>query len=179
MIVLGLDVSTAIIGYAVMDGETPVIISHIDFKKCNDLWEKANKAKAEIEAILNAYPGIEKVFVEESLLGFSTGLSSAATLFTLAKFNALVSYFVRAKMGKPVEYISSGAARKTVGVKVIQKKKCGISAKEQTFNWAVAGPLKDRVMPLGRTGKYKPFVYDEVDGFVVGLAGAILNKSTT
>ena len=179
MIVLGLDVSTAIIGYAVMDGETPVVISHIDFKKCNDLWEKADKAKAEIEAILAAYPGIERVYVEESLLGFSTGLSSAATLFTLAKFNALVSYFVRAKMGQPVEYISSGAARKTVGVKVIQKKKCGISAKEQTFNWAVAGPLKDRVMPLGRTGKYKPFVYDEVDGFVVGLAGAILNKSAT
>jgi hypothetical protein len=179
VIVLGLDISTSIIGYAVMDGETPVVIGHIDFKKCNDIWEKADKAKEEVEQILSVYAGIQKVYVEESLLGFSTGLSSAATLFTLAKFNALVSYFVRAKTGKPVEYISASAARKTVGVKVIQKKKCGLSAKEQTFNWAVAGPLKDRVMPLGRTGKFKPFVYDEVDGYVIGLAGAILNKSTT
>lgn len=179
MIVLGLDISTAIIGFAVMDGETPLVIGHIDFKKCNDIWEKADKAKEEVEAILSSY-AIEKVYVEESLLGFSTGLSSAATLFTLAKFNALVSYFVRAKTGQAVEYISASAARKTVGVKVIQKKKCGISAKEQTFNWAVAGPLKDRVMPMNKTlTNFKSFVFDEVDGFVVGLAGAILNKSTS
>lgn len=178
MLILGLDVSTSIIGYAIIElvenKENIVKIGHIDFKKCNDFWEKTDKAKSEIESILDSFL-IDKCFIEESLLGFSTGLSSAATLFTLAKFNALVSYFVREITKKPVEYISANSARKTVGIKLIQKKKCGISHKEQAFKWAVAGPLKDRVMPMNRTlTNFKSFVFDEVDSYIIALAGAKL-----
>lgn len=177
MIVLGLDVSTSIVGYCILDGEEIVKMDHIDFKKCEDFWEKVDHVKVEVEKIIDEFKP-EKVMIEESLMGFSSGLSSAGTLFTLAKFNALVSFFVRSKTCKTPDYIAANAARRGVGVKLFQKKKCGKSHKEQAFEWAVAGPLSGVEFPLGRTGKFKPFVFDRVDAFIIALACAKLNKST-
>lgn len=172
---LGLDVSTSIVGFTVLEDETPLKIGHVDFKKCNDLWEKADHVKAELEKLIDEFKP-DQVYVEESLLGFSSGLSSAGTLFTLAKFNALVSYFMYKKTGKPVTYVAANSARKTVGIKLIPKKKCGVSHKQQAFDWALAGPLASHPFPKTRTGSWKGFVFDEVDSFVIALAGAKLNK---
>lgn len=179
MKVLGLDVSTSITGFSVIDDsdESLVEIGHIDFKKCNDLWEKADHVKACLESIIDKHnPGV--IYIEESLLGFSSGLSSAGTLFTLAKFNALVSYFVYKKTGKVPMYVAANSARKTVGIKLIPKKKCGKSHKEQAFDWCLTGPLSSHVskFPKTRTGSWKGFVADEVDSFVIALAGVKLNK---
>ncbi len=175
--VLGLDVSTSIVGYAVLDDEEIVCIGHIDFKGCEDFWEKVDHVHEKVNTLIDAY-NPDKCFIEESLMGFSTGLSSAGTLFTLSKFNALVSYFVRQKMSQTPEYIAANAARRAVGIKLQQKKKCGLSHKEQAFEWATQGPLKNRDLPKTRGGKsFKPFVYDEVDGFIIALAGTKLNKS--
>lgn len=173
---LGLDISTSVIGFTILDeNESIVVMGHIDFKKCNDLWEKADHAKNILEKVVDDYKP-DVIYVEESLLGFSSGLSSAGTLFTLAKFNALISYFMYKKMGKPVVYIPVSSARKTVGIKLIPKKKCGISHKEQSFAWSLAGPLSSLDFPKTKTGKWKPFVYDEVDSFIIALAGTKLNK---
>lgn len=172
---LGLDVSTSIVGYTVLEDENILEIGHIDFKKCNDLWEKADHAKDVLDSLVEKYEP-DQVYVEESLLGFSTGLSSAGTLFTLAKFNALVSYFLYKKTGKPVNYVGANSARKTVGIKLIPKKKCGIPHKQQAFDWCLAGPLANHPFPKTRTGSWKGFVFDEVDSFVIALAGAKLNK---
>ena len=178
MLILGLDVSTSCIGLCILDeNETIVLLDHIDLKKCDTFWEKVDFVKEKIDALFADHQ-IQKCVIEESLMGFSAGLSSAGTLFTLAKFNALVSFFVREKTKQIPEYIAANAARRAVGIKLLQKKKCGKSHKEQAFEWATTGPLKNRVLPTGRTGKYKPFVFDEVDGYIIALAGARLNKST-
>lgn len=175
MIVLGLDISTSITGYTILDNEKIVEIGHIDFKNANNLWEKADHAKIVIDSLVEKYSP-EKIYIEESLMGFSSGLSSAGTLFTLAKFNALISYILYLKIGKPVEFISAAHARKTVGIKLLQKKKCGKSHKEQAFEWCISGPLVNYEFPKTKTGKWKNFVYDEVDSFVIALAASKINN---
>jgi hypothetical protein len=177
-LVLGLDVSTSITGYVVLDTDLNLVrMGHIDFSKCNGLWEKTDMAKSVLDALLSEFP-VDKVYVEESLMSFSSGRSSAATITTLSKFNALVSYIVRCKVGYDPIHISSATARKTVGIKLLQKKKCGLSHKEQSFIQMTAehGPLADIVFPRTKTGKFKPFVADEVDAYVIARAGCLLNK---
>lgn len=178
MIILGLDISTSITGYTILDDEMNIIkMGHIEFSKCNGLWEKVDLAKKELDALLTEFP-VEKVYIEESLMSFSSGLSSAATITTLVKFNALVSYLVRAKTGFDPLHISAATARKSVGIKLLQKKKCGLSHKEQSFLWCTGplGPLAHLEFPKTKTGKFKPFVADEVDSYVIARAGCLLNK---
>lgn len=178
MKVLGLDVSTAVTGYTILDDSMNIVcMGHIDFSKCKNLWEKADLAKTKLKELL-ALHSIDKVFVEESLLGFTSGASSATTIMTLSKFNALVSYFVREISGFDPEFIAANSARKTVGIRLIQKKKCGLSHKEQAFLWCTGpqGPLKDLQFPKTKTGKFKPFVSDQVDSYVIARAGVVLNK---
>lgn len=178
MFVLGLDISTSITGYTILDAEMNIIkMSHIEFSKCEGLWEKVDLAKSVLDELLAEFP-VERVYVEESLMSFSSGLSSAATITMLAKFNALVSYNVRNKVGFDPIFISAATARKNVGIKLLQKKKCGLSHKEQSFLWCTtgSGPLAHITFPLTKTGKFKPFVADQVDSYVIARAGCLLNK---
>lgn len=180
MLTLGLDISTSITGYAVLDDYLNVIVmGHIDFSKCKNLWEKADLAKDVLKALLASHK-VDAVFIEESLMMFSAGASSAATIMTLTKFNALLSYFVREIVGFDPVHVSAATARKTVGIKLIQKKKCGLSHKEQSFLWCVApgGPFENNSFPKTKTGKYKSFIYDQIDSYIIARAGVELNKRT-
>jgi len=176
--ILGLDISTSITGYTILDENFTIIkMGHIDFSKCKSFWGKADFAKQQLEALLTEFP-VDVCYIEESLMSFSSGLSSAQTIAMLLKFNAMLSYFVRCKMGFDPHYVAANSARKTVGIKLLQKKKCGLSHKEQAFTWATStqGPLAGIEFPKTKTGKFKPFVADEVDSYVVARAGLILNK---
>jgi hypothetical protein len=179
MRILGLDISTSVVGYTFLSGESSNSyeisqIGHMDFSKCNDIWEKVDKFAQLIQPeIIRFDPQI--VYVEEALIGFSTGKSSAKTITTLVMFNAMCSFQIRSMMrGAPPKFIPSMTARKTCGIKIHQKSKCGLSGKEQTFNWARSGPLSSRTFETTRTGKFKPWNYDEVDSFVVALSGLTL-----
>src|ERR1700676_5605860 len=100
MRVLGLDISTSVTGFTVLDESLNIIkMGHIDFSKCKTLWEKADLGDARLIELLCEVGPPSAVYVEESLLGFTAGASSAATIMTLAKFNALLSYFVRNRTG--------------------------------------------------------------------------------
>ncbi len=178
MNILGLDVSTSCTGLTILDEDMNIIkMDHIDFSKCDGIWEKVDFAKSTFEKLFSEYK-IDKCFIEESLMSFSAGFSSAATILTLSKFNFALSYFVREYMKINPTHISAATARKTIGVKLLQKAKCGISHKEQVFNWLVVsgGPLSNIDFPKTRTGKFKPFVADECDSYVIARAGVILNR---
>lgn len=185
--VLGLDVSTAVTGYTVIDGcSVPgnaeiVVMDHISFDKCAGIWEKNVRLRDEIKRILTEYQP-DVVYIEEALLSFRPGLSSAQTISTLMKFNGLASWFVYEITGQIPKFIASTTARKVVGIHIQQTQKCGKTAKQQVFEWATGptGPLSDRVFDVTRTGKYKPYNYDRVDSWVIARAGLDeeLNKTS-
>jgi hypothetical protein len=172
--ILGLDVSTSIVGWTFLNDDGSVHkMGHTDFKKCKTLWEKADHIQKELVHILALHGPVSRVYIEESLQSFRPGLSSAAVLMLLAKFNGLTSFFVRNIVGFDPQYIAATTARKICGMNIQKTKTCGKPGKLQAFEWCISGPLKTMSLPKGKTGAFKSFVYDEVDSYVIARAGFI------
>ena len=124
---------------------------------------------------------LDAVVVEKNLQGFRRGLSSAATLNTLARFNGALSFAVASYFDTELINLDVNEVRKTLGIKLIREKICGIPTKEQvkigldrllaetgqSIQWGTktlkSGPRKGQEV-IGDG------VYDEVDAIVVGLA---------
>jgi Holliday junction resolvasome RuvABC endonuclease subunit len=121
--ILGLDISTTTIGWALIfkeDGRTQSV-GHITFKKGLDLWDKLNHFKEQSNQFLGS--DISAVSIEEPLKGFKPGLSSAQTLSLLSQFNGMVSATVFNITGiKPV-HINASTARSSVGIRIDTKDK--------------------------------------------------------
>ena len=89
--ILGLDISTSITGYTVLDhGGNILACDHIDLRKEKNFFKKIQIIKRQLELLEEEYP-IERVYVEQSLQSFRSGFSSAQTLSLLSKINGIVS----------------------------------------------------------------------------------------
>jgi len=170
--ILGLDVSTSIIGYTIINSDQAVIeIDHIDLRKLKDLWEKADYARNRLKDII-AKHDITSTYIEESLQVFRSGFSSAHTLSTLSKFNGLMFYFTREYTGFNPISVSASSARKLCGIKI----KKGTKAKIQAFEW-VTQELQ-MTWPLTRHGNVQQYCYDRSDSYVIARAGRALQLKT-
>lgn len=169
--IIGLDISTATIGWCVMnkDDDKDFHLGHITLNPKFDFWDKFDQAKLELSRILELY-NIVSFGVEEAVLGFQPGFSSAGVIITLSKFNAVICAFMRECLAVKPFYCKTNAARKFLGIPLTTKKKCGKSQKEQTIDWLVSRgdcPLKFLSIETTKTGKLKPWVGDRVDAYVV------------
>jgi hypothetical protein len=177
MRILGLDVSTTTIGYCVMESDDRSIVElgHISLKNVEGLFNKVDFAVPKIAALIVAH-NVSKTYVEEGVQMFTTGMSSAQTILTLAKFNALISYHVRNQLGDAnLAWVKPNEARKSCGLILTTKAKAGgKSQKEQTFDQLTApnGLLSHVKFELTKTGKQKPENYDRADAYVVAYHGA-------
>jgi len=181
-IILGLDISTSCTGLCIVDvdvepdskGSNVILIDKVDFKKCKTIWDKADVVSDAFDKLHYKFEG---VYVEEPLMGFQTGMSSAATITTLMKFNGIVSYMARQKFDVDPIHVSAAHARKLCGIKLIQKKKCGISHKDQVFAHMITHDLSHIVWPCKpKSGKTVDWAKDEVDAYVIARAGALMNN---
>lgn len=180
-VILGLDVSTSIVGVCVVDsgvepdvvGSHILVLDHIEFKRCKTLWDKADHVEQVLEQIV-PYPVdmIDRVVLEEPLMGFRPGMSSAQTISTLMRFNGIVSYIARNTFKCEPEYIGSAHARKLCGIK-LQRTAIGGPQKEQVFKHMAANDLKHVVWPLKKSGKIVDWSRDACDAFVVARAASI------
>jgi len=170
--ILGLDVSTSIIGYTILDSDFSVVeIDHIDLRKIKGLWCKTDSAKIRLNDILEKYKDkLSHVYIEESLQVFRSGFSSAHTLSTLSKFNGLIFYIVRGYTNKEPVYISAIGARKTCGIKI----KKGEKAKIQAFNWVTTQINME--WPMTKKGNIQQYCYDRSDSYVIARAGYVLEN---
>ena len=175
--ILGLDVSTSIVGATVLtDGGDVAYCEAWDLRNKNHfptLYEKAQRVKQMLEILhqIKRYD-IEDVFIEQSLQAFRPGFSSAKTLLTLAKFNGIVSYICQKCYLKPPEYIPASTARKTCGIKVERGKK----AKEVVLNFLL-DKEKDFSVEYTKHGNPKPGSYDRADSYIIAKAGWIKKNS--
>lgn len=178
MNVLGLDVSTATIGYCVVDSSTKKIVKlgHVRLDKQGDLFSKADFAEKEILKIISSN-FVTKCYIEEPVQRFTMGMSSAHTIITLSSFNTLVSYLIRRAIGgNNISHVKPNEARKACGITLTTREKSGgLSQKEQTMQQLIApdGLLSDVKFAFTKTGKHKPQNYDEADAFVVAFFGAL------
>ena len=179
-LILALDVSTAIVGWALLPvgslfGVRPLQFDAFDLRSLKgNIWQKADVVRDSIrnlvtEATTNGHK-ITRVCVENPLQRLRRGMSSANTIAVLARFNALVSYFAREATGVEPVYIDATAARKKIGVPLMSKKRAGTDQKEQTMTFLCETVFKNEPWPRTRTGSIHPRVYDMCDAYVIAVA---------
>lgn len=181
IVVVGLDISTSCVGicaYSTLhDGGIMLFLEGEDFKKCKTIWEKADKIeqtltdlKAKVEKYYEDNVGKSFKFVlaiEEPLIGFRQGSSSATTIASLLKFNGIVSAISRKIFFDNPTYISAAHARKLCGVKLTKVSISGISHKEQVFEFMSKNDLSGVTWEKKKSGNIVDWSRDATDAYVI------------
>ena len=182
---LGLDVSTNIIGYTILTEEGKQLESgfcDLDSKKST--VQKAAQFHQILREIDDIYH-ISSVWIEEPFMMFAKGGSSAQTMAKLSSFNGMIQYACLDVFRFDPNMINANHARKTLGIKIQREKVCGISTKEQILEWVKkeipfydwptktlkSGPRKGLTIPA-------PSCYDIADSYVVARAGFVKSAKT-
>jgi len=147
--ILGLDISTSITGFCVIDAEGEII-------KC-DAWDTRNKnkfknefakaayLKEELVQLKVQYP-IEKIYIEKPFTFFKSGGSSAKTMAILQRFNGIISWLVYEVFQKEPQYITAAQSRKHLGIKIER----GRDTKKQIIEWLIENvPNFWNIPPMG------------------------------
>ncbi|HIO73641.1 MAG TPA: hypothetical protein EYN38_11110 [Flavobacteriales bacterium] len=187
MVVLGLDVSTAITGYCLLDftasvNERLLLADAIVTSRIKDPYSKAAAVRCIFNDLKDQFD-IDKIVVEENLQAFRRGFSSAKTLSTLARFNGVISFLAEDVIGAPVTMVNVNNARSLAGIKI--DRKSDLSIKEQVLNsiknvpefqgffWPTktlkSGPRKGKTIDA-------PECFDIADAAVVCLAAIMLEQ---
>lgn len=187
--ILGLDVSTSCTGVCILESTidrnvwtTKIkLLEAIEFKGCKTFWDKADVVSEYLDDVIRGSfedgrleHGIcpDRVVLEEPLMGFRPGMSSAQTITQLMRFNGIVSYLARRTFKQEPEYIGSAHARKLCGIK-LQRTALGGPQKEQVFAHMAANDLQSIQWPLTKTGKVVPWSRDATDAYVIARAAAV------
>lgn len=168
--ILGLDISTSVIGICLLQGDRAVI-DFLNLEKQKDIFLKADLFKKKMIEIKNNND-IKIVGIEENLQAFRPGLSSAKTILSLARFNGICSYISEEVFNLTPDFVNVNSARKINGVKIDRKSSKNtkeqildfVSEKEPSFNWPTkvlkSGPRKDTVVLLKEC-------YDMADAYII------------
>ena len=164
--ILGLDVSTTRIGWAVINQNQELIDSGV-FKTKEDhtLEERAEDlSKNVLRPIMGLFEVVE-VRVEEPFSMFSGGKTTAKTMSSLQRFNGMISLLVLQVFANPPTMVGSRTARARCGIKVQR----GTKAKKVIVEWA-DNYFDSFNVELTRHGNPKPGTDDEADAIVVALS---------
>ena len=170
--ILGLDVSTSITGYTIVDNGNIILNGAWDTRKYKNFFDKVVHVKDGLDKIRKEYgTRITAVYIEQSLQSFRSGFSSAKTLSTLSRFNGIVSWLVFDQYGIQPEYIAATSARKLCGFKLSR----GQKAKQVVLKFLLDNE-PSFVIEYTRNGNPKPESYDKADSIVIARAGAICEQ---
>ena len=110
--------------------------------------------------------GIEHVFIEQALMFFRRGGSTAKTMSTLQNFNGVVSWLCFKMLEIEPQYVTPISARSKCGIKVLRGKK----AKDVVMEHFVESG--EFPIDYTRYGNVQKYCYDIADAVVVAKAGS-------
>lgn len=177
--ILGLDISTSITGVSIVDSDVEIddkgshilLLEAIEFKQCKTLWEKADVVQEYFNTLSSKFSLIpDRILVEEPLMSFRQGMSSAQTISSLIRFNGIVSFLARSVLRQEPEFVSAAHARKLCGIKL---QRTGIAGpqKAQVFKHMSENDLKHVMWPLKKSGKIVDWASDATDAYVIACSG--------
>jgi len=182
--VLGVDISTSITGFAIVTDNVLVYYDSIDLRKHKGFFAKTIAIKEKLMDIYEMYqlnnedstPGnsefpIEHIYIEQSLHMFMGGKSSAKTLSTLTRFNGVVAWLLFELFEIEPEFIGASTARKTVGIRVPR----GEKAKQVVLKYLLDNEPTFKVQYTHK-GNPKPESYDRADAIIIARAGDIIER---
>ena len=172
--ILGLDISTSITGYTVLDDDGNVVTcDHIDLRKEKNFFNKIQIVNARLEDI-SVDHFIDRVYIEQSLQSFRSGFSSAQTLSLLSKINGIVSWLCYNLFCSEPRYLAATSARKLCGIKVPR----GQKAKAVSLQFVVDNVPEFEVQ-YTRHGNPKAGYADRSDSYVIARAGWVDERQET
>jgi hypothetical protein len=173
-LILGLDISTSITGYTVLDYEGSILAcNHIDLRKEKNFFKKIQIVNSRLETINETYE-IEQVYVEQSLQSFRSGFSSAQTLSLLSKINGIVSWLCYNLFYGEPKFLAATSARKLCGIKIPR----GQKAKAVSLQFVIDN-VPGFEVEYTRHGNPKAGYADRSDSYVIAKAGWIREREET
>ena len=183
--VLGIDISTSITGFAVVADGQLVYYDSIDLRKQKNIFDKTIAIKEKLLDLYEMYQceneskfrlgasdyPIEHIYIEQSLHMFMGGKSSAKTLSTLTRFNGIVSWLVFELFEIRPEFIGASSARKQAGIKVPR----GQKAKQVVLQHLLDNEPAFKI-EYTKHGNPKPESYDRADAIIIAKAGYNLEQ---
>lgn len=182
----GFDVSTSVIGVCVLNAHTGEMIHMYPVKmvkaSLEDIWDKILYFRETLKKNHKQEWKVRRIFVEDVAKKFSPGFSSAGTIVTLAKMNAMVCMVGMEEFSIKPTFINVRSARSTLGIKIDTKDKKR-STKEKVFDIVLAmNPNFPWTTHIAKTGKHVgEVVYDKScqdvgDAWVAARGGQCLNS---
>tara|TARA_R100000322_G_C5392510_1_gene179112 strand:- start:268 stop:846 length:579 start_codon:yes stop_codon:yes gene_type:complete len=176
--ILGLDISTSVVGVAIVDPETKdlIVSEHIDLTKIDSVFSKAELVGSELWQIGNNHD-IKNLFVETALMRFIPGRSRADTIVKLAKFNGIVSWMCYDTFGLQPTYLNVNTARSLYGLSFPRGTK-GPKRKKMVVEAVIEKEKTAFKYEMARGGKnYKKGTDDRADAIVIARAGEFLLRN--
>ena len=180
--ILGVDVSTSITGFAVIAEGELVYYDYIDLRKQKGIFAKTLVIKEKIMDIFEMYQcdnstkirfcdvgsifPIEHIYIEQPFTFFNSGGSSAKTMAVLQRFNGIVSWLLYELFEIEPQYVGATAARKKAGIKIPR----GTKAKKVVMEYLLENENAFKV-EYTRHGNPKAQYFDMADAIVVARAG--------
>ncbi len=178
--ILGVDVSTSITGFAIVADDEIVFYDSIDLRKFKNVFDKTVAIKEKILDLYEMYQlnnddnrdwgdskfPIQHIYVEQPFTFFNSGGSSAKTMAALQKFNGIVSWLLFEIFEIKPEFIGATAARKHAGIKVPRGQKAKQVVLEHLLETEPAFKIE-----YTKYGNPKPESYDRADAIVIAKAG--------
>jgi hypothetical protein len=139
-VIYSLDISTTCTAICVLNAETGEHIKTFhslmnNQNKFPTFWSKVKYMKKVFDDEHEESWEIRKIAVEESAKRFTPGFSSADTIITLAKFNALICYILLDKYNIEPTYVNVRTARKKLGIIIDKNSK--VNKKQQVLEQVV------------------------------------------
>jgi len=181
--ILGIDISTSITGFAIVGDGQLLHYSSVDLRKHKGAFAKAEALREYVEDLFENYQldneygwgesryPIEQIYIEQPLHMFMKGKSSAKTLSTLMTFNGIVSWIIYELFEIEPEYISASSARKKAGIRVPR----GQKAKEVVLKHLLEHEPAFRIEHT-KHGNPVAGSYDRADAIVIAKAGDITEQ---
>ena len=176
--ILGLDISTTMVGVAVIDSKDKRLIDcqNWDLSKYDSLFGKAELVGANLYTLRAEY-NIEHVFIETALKRFLPGKSRADTIIKLAKFNGIVSWICFECFEFAPTYINVNTARNIYGLSFPRGTK-GPQRKRMVIEAVIEKEKTNFKYEMARGGKnYKKGTDDRADAVVIARAGEFLVRN--
>lgn len=111
MVILGLDSSTSVTGWAFNENGKILDAGFIDTKKFETTKEKTYQVISDLSKN-HLIEKIEYINLEAALSGFAGGFTSQQTIITLARHNAVFAYILEEHYKKKVNLLSVNTMRK-------------------------------------------------------------------
>ena len=162
---IGLDASTTTVGYAFVDDKTVIDIGFIPINKEKTIRDKVHVTLDAINELC-PFKDVDKIYIEDSLSGFSYGRTSQQTIIKLAKFNAVLTYCLEFAYGEIVDGVNPMTARKHLFGKA---RKQGVTAKDFVKKEINCLYNLEEYVKLTKTGLWDKRNMDAYDALVCAL----------